>query len=75
VRCYLFDAKIRSNGELRGTPNVRVVGASGEQLGVMTLAEGLRLAMKEGLDLVEIVPKADPPLCKLLDLSKFKAPK
>lgn len=64
--------KIRRNGELRGTPNVRVMRSTGEQLGVMTLAEGLRLAMKEGLDLVEVNPKAAPPLCKLLDFSKYR---
>jgi translation initiation factor IF-3 len=64
--------KVRRNGELRGTPSVRVMGSSGEQLGVMTLAEALRLAMKEGLDLVEVVPNANPPVCKLLDFSKYK---
>jgi translation initiation factor IF-3 len=67
--------RIRGNGELRGTPNVRVFGASGEPLGVMTLAEALKLARKEGLDLVEIVPNANPPVCKLLDLSKYQRPR
>jgi translation initiation factor IF-3 len=43
--------KIRKNGDLRGLPSVRVVGSSGEMLGVMPLAEALRLALKEGLDL------------------------
>ena len=70
--CYDLHVKVRRNGELRGTPNVRVMGSSGEQLGVMTLAEALRLAMKEGLDLVEVVPNANPPVCKLLDFSKYK---
>jgi len=37
----------------------------------MTLAEALRLAVREGLDLVEFNPKADPPVCKLLDFSKY----
>jgi translation initiation factor IF-3 len=63
--------KIRKNGELRGTPRVNVVGASDEKLGVMTLAEALRLALKEGLDLVEVNPTADPPVCKLLDFTKY----
>jgi translation initiation factor IF-3 len=67
--------KIRRNGELRGTPKVRVLSSSGEQLGVMTLAEALRLAMKEGLDVVEVNPKADPPICKILDLSRYKGSK
>lgn len=64
--------KIRINGDLRGTPEVRVVGRSGEMLGVMTLAAALRLALKEGLDLVEVNPKADPPVCKILDFRKYK---
>jgi translation initiation factor IF-3 len=64
-------AKIRINGELHGTPTVLVIGASGEELGEMRLAEALRLAMKEGLDLVEMDPKTEPPVCKLLDLAKY----
>src|SRR5262249_27107073 len=64
--------KIRMNGDLRGTPRVRVLAASGEDLGVMPLSEALRLAMKEGLDLVEVNPLAQPLLCKLLDFAKFK---
>lgn len=66
------ESKIRINGDLRGTPRVRVIAASGEMLGVMTLAEALRAAVKEGLDLVEVNPKADPPVCKLMDFSKYK---
>jgi hypothetical protein len=61
-------SKLRINGDLRGTPRVQVVASNGEALGGMTLAEALRLAMKEGLDLVEVNPMADPPICKLLDL-------
>lgn len=64
--------KIRANGDLRGTPHVRVIGSSGDTLGVMTLAEALRAAFKEGLDLVEVTPNADPPVCKISDLGKFK---
>jgi hypothetical protein len=64
--------KIRINGELRGTPRVQVVASNGEMLGAMTLAEALRLAMKEGLDLVEVNPTVEPPICKILDFSKFK---
>jgi translation initiation factor IF-3 len=66
--------KVRKNGDLRGTPSVRVVGVGGEMLGVMSLAEALRLALKEGLDLVEVDPTAKPPLCKIMDLSKYKYP-
>jgi translation initiation factor IF-3 len=64
--------KIRINGDLRGTPLVRVIASDGEMLGVMTLAEALRVAMKEGRDLVEVNPKADPPVCKILDFGKYK---
>lgn len=65
--------KIRMNGELRGTPHVRVISKSGEALGVVTLAEALRMAVREGLDLVEVNPAADPPVCKLMDFAQFKA--
>jgi hypothetical protein len=61
---------MRKNGDLRGTPRVDVIGSSGEKLGVMPLGEALRLAMREGLDLVEIRPDATPPVCKLLDLEE-----
>jgi translation initiation factor IF-3 len=64
--------KIRINGEIRGTPRVRLIGTDGDMLGVMTLAEALRLALKQGLDLVEVNPKADPPVCKLLDFDKYR---
>ena len=63
--------KIRINGDIRGTPRVRVIGADGVMLGEMTLAEGLRAAMKEGLDLVEVNPRANPPVCKIIDFSKY----
>jgi translation initiation factor IF-3 len=60
------------NGELRGTPRVQVIASTGEKLGIIALAKALRLAFKEGLDLVEIDPKAVPPVCKLIDFSKYK---
>ncbi len=64
-------AKIRRNGDLRGLPEVRVIGSSGKMLGVMALAEGLRLAFKEGLDLVEVNPRGTPPVCAVLDFGKY----
>jgi translation initiation factor IF-3 len=51
---------------------IRVVGADGEMKGVMTVREALRLAEEAGLDLVEISPNADPPVCKILDYGKYK---
>jgi translation initiation factor IF-3 len=65
-------SKIRKNGDLRGLPTVRVIGSSGQALGIMTLADALRLAFKEGLDLVEISPNANPPVCKILDFGKYE---
>jgi translation initiation factor IF-3 len=53
-------------------PEIRVVTEEGEQLGVMKLSEALRLANENGLDLVEIVPHAKPPVCKVIDFAKFK---
>jgi translation initiation factor IF-3 len=65
--------KIRINGDLRGTPQVRVIASDGEILGVMTVAEALRLAMEAGLDLVEVNRVATPPVCKLLDFDAYTA--
>ena len=51
---------------------MRVVGADGEQLGVMAIEEALRLAEEAGVDLVKIAPQAKPPVCKIVDYGKFK---
>jgi translation initiation factor IF-3 len=51
---------------------IRVVGADGEMVGVVSKDEGLEIALDEGLDLVEISPNADPPVCKILDYGKYK---
>jgi translation initiation factor IF-3 len=53
-------------------PEVRVIDAEGKQLGVMPTREALRLALDQGLDLVEIAPMAQPPVCKILDYGKHK---
>ena len=52
--------------------NIRLVGADGEMIGVVSLREGLTMAEEAGLDLVEVSPNADPPVCKILDFGKFK---
>jgi len=49
-----------------------VIGANGEQLGVMAPEQGLRLAQEGGLDLVEVAPQAKPPVCRIMDFSKYK---
>ncbi len=53
-------------------PSVRLVGEDGEMLGVVTIAQALAKAEAAGLDLVEVSPSADPPVCKILDYGKFK---
>ena len=51
---------------------MRVVGVNGEMLGVMPIREAVQMAFDQGLDLVEIAAAADPPVCKILDVGKFK---
>jgi translation initiation factor IF-3 len=51
---------------------VRVIGADGEMVGVLSREEALQLAEDAGLDLVEIQPNADPPVCKIMDFGKFR---
>lgn len=51
---------------------VRVIGSDGTQLGIMPLQQALEAAREEGLDLVEVAPNADPPVCKIMDYGKFK---
>lgn len=51
---------------------VRVVGEDGEQLGVMSATDALKLAEEAGVDLVKIAPTAKPPVCKIVDYGKFK---
>lgn len=51
---------------------IRLVGADGEMVGVVTVAVGLEAAKKAGLDLVEVSPNAEPPVCKVLDYGKYK---
>ena len=52
--------------------NVRLIAADGEQVGVVSVADGLVMADEAGLDLVEVSPNADPPVCKILDYGKYK---
>jgi translation initiation factor IF-3 len=61
----------RSNQDIR-VPQVRVIGSDGEMVGVLSREEALELAKREGLDLVEIQPNADPPVCRVMDFGKFK---
>lgn len=54
------------------SPQIRLVGADGEMIGVVAIRDGLLAAEQAGLDLVEISPNAEPPVCKVLDYGKYK---
>jgi len=58
--------------EMIRIPQVRVISAEGEQLGVMSSHDALNLARNAGLDLVEVASDAKPPVCRIIDYSKFK---
>jgi len=62
---------LRINDEIR-VPKVLLIDQTGEKQGVMPTSSALEAAEEAGLDLVEIVPNADPPVCKILDYGKFK---
>ncbi len=51
---------------------MRVIGAEGEQVGILTRDEALAMAQEVGMDLVEIQPNGDPPVCRIMDFGKFK---
>jgi translation initiation factor IF-3 len=53
-------------------PEVRVIGGDGSQIGIIPTHEALRLAEEQGLELVEVNPRAAPPVCKIMDFGKFK---
>lgn len=61
----------RVNHRIR-IPRVRVIGSDGQQIGILETPDALRMAREEGLDLVEISPKAVPPVCKIMDYGRFK---
>ena len=61
----------RSNREIR-IPKVQLIGADGANMGIVATDQALRMAEEAGLDLVEISPNAEPPVCKILDLGKLK---
>ncbi len=62
---------LRINREIRA-PRVRVIDKDGGQVGVLTLADALVRAEQAGLDLVEIAPSAEPPVCKIIDFGKYR---
>jgi len=62
---------VRINREIRAR-EVRVIDSEGKQLGILPLVEALRAAANADLDLVEVSPKSEPPVCRIMDFGKFK---
>lgn len=61
----------RVNGKI-DSPQVRLISADGDMIGVVSIREAMTAASDAGLDLVEIAPNSDPPVCKVLDYGKYK---
>jgi translation initiation factor IF-3 len=62
---------LRINKQIRA-PKVRVIGSDGSQVGILAIRDALLKAQEENLDLVEIAPNAQPPVCKIVDYGKFR---
>ena len=62
---------VRVNENIRAQ-TVRLISADGEQLGILPMKEALATAERDGLDLVEVAPNSDPPVCRIMDYGKFK---
>ncbi|MBN9061091.1 MAG: translation initiation factor IF-3 [Rhizobiales bacterium 65-9] len=62
----------RANRDIRGVRDVQLIDANGENKGVMPFFDALTLAQEQGLDLVEIAPNSQPPVCKILDYGRFR---
>jgi translation initiation factor IF-3 len=67
----IAEPKVRVNQRIRAA-KVRVIALDGEQLGILDVAEALRRAQEHGLDLVEVAPNSDPPVCKIMDYGRFR---
>jgi translation initiation factor IF-3 len=67
---HLYVQETRINEEIRA-PRVRTVSSKGEPLGILPIEEALRLAQAEELDLVEVAPDSDPPVCRIMDHGKY----
>ncbi|MDR1871401.1 MAG: translation initiation factor IF-3 [Deltaproteobacteria bacterium] len=63
--------RINVNGMIRA-PKVRVITDEGEQLGILPLSQAIGAAQEAGLDLVEVAPEADPPVCRIMDFGRYK---
>ena len=67
----VISADLRINDRIR-VPQVRLIGYSGEQIGIVDIDTAMQMADEVGLDLVEISPDANPPVCKVMDFGKYK---
>jgi len=65
------DLNIRVNEKIR-VPEVRLIDTDGKQIGIVPTSEALKIAYDKGLDLVEVNPSANPPVCKIMDFGKYK---
>lgn len=63
--------RVRINNNIKA-PEVRLIGEDGQQIGVMNVKEALAHAAQSNLDLVEVAPQANPPVCRIMDYGKFK---
>ena len=61
----------RANSKIN-SPEVQVISSEGKNLGILSTKEALYMADQEGLDLIEIVPNSNPPVCKIFDIGKYK---
>ncbi len=61
----------KSNNRIN-SPEVQVIASNGDNLGILNTNEAISMAKEEGLDLIEIAPNAKPPVCKIIDMGKFK---
>ena len=61
----------RANNRIN-SPEVQVISSKGENLGILNTNEAISMAKEEGLDLIEIAPNAKPPVCKIIDIGKYK---
>ena len=71
MEVHIISNELMINEQIRDK-EVRVISESGEQLGIMTSKEAMKLADEAGADLIKIAPTAKPPVCKIMDFGKFR---
>ena len=71
-RCFTIATAVHQINEEITDKEIRLIGNEGEQLGIMSAAEALRIATERELDLVKIAPGSNPPVCKIMDYGKFR---